>query len=180
MLVAVYLHAVLPQLQVDHLSAMAPIVSALAPRSSVSIRRCDPVPAHSAVSWRSCQSPSTPVAPSAPDTTFPVPPHVEPVRTSLLSQNLADHLCLQKALRQYFLQPGVFNLQCLEPFGVRHVHAAELASPQVVAPVRKAMPSARLLHRNARVRFLQKPNDLLFAESLLHVQSPSAQGLDSK
>lgn len=38
----------------------------------------------------------------------------------------------------------------------------------------------KVLHRHARIGFFQKSDDLLFAESLLNVQSPLSGGLDSK
>ncbi|WP_425487583.1 integrase arm-type DNA-binding domain-containing protein [Marilutibacter spongiae] len=42
------------------------------------------------------------------------------------------------------------------------------------------MPAAQLLHRHAGFAFTQETDDLFFGKALLHVQSPSAWGLDSK
>jgi hypothetical protein len=61
------------------------------------------------------------------------------------------------------------RLERFEMLGVRHVHAAVLAAPQVDARLGEATLAAQLLHRHAQIGFLQEPDDLLFAESLLHV-----------
>ncbi|GGA40911.1 hypothetical protein GCM10010981_32670 [Dyella nitratireducens] len=42
------------------------------------------------------------------------------------------------------------------------------------------MLATQLLDRHAGVRFSQEADDLFFSKSLLHVQSPSVGGLDSK
>src|SRR3546814_5652841 len=42
------------------------------------------------------------------------------------------------------------------------------------------MLAAQLLHRHAGFRLTQEADDLLFGKPLLHVQSPSDGGLDSK
>ena len=44
----------------------------------------------------------------------------------------------------------------------------------------EAVPPAQVFHRDAGIRFAQKTYDLLFRISLLHIQSPSSWGLDSK
>jgi len=51
-------------------------------------------------------------------------------------------------------------------------HAAELAAPEVIAGFREAVLTAQLLDRQPRLGFAQEANDLLFGETLLHVQSP--------
>jgi hypothetical protein len=68
----------------------------------------------------------------------------------------------------------------LQAFGVRHVHTAKLAAPQVVRSLAEAVLAAQLLDRHARIRISQKADDLVFGKPLLHVQSPSVGGLDSK
>src|SRR3546814_6092108 len=72
------------------------------------------------------------------------------------------------------------DLQLLQPSGVGHAHPAELAAPQVVRGLAEAMLAAQLLHRHAGFRLTQEADDLLFGKPLLHVQSPSDGGLDSK
>ncbi|GAP66864.1 hypothetical protein MBSD_n2179 [Mizugakiibacter sediminis] len=42
------------------------------------------------------------------------------------------------------------------------------------------MLAAKVLHRQAGFRLTQEADDLLFGKALLHVQSPSDGGLDSK
>lgn len=50
----------------------------------------------------------------------------------------------------------------LEPTGFRHLHAAELRAPRVERGVTEPMLPAQLLHRQARLRFLQEADDLFF------------------
>src|SRR5690606_17557981 len=97
---------------------------------------------------------------------------------NLFSQNLANDLGFQQALRQQFLELRVLGFQRLQALGVRYVHAAELAPPEVVAGFREAVTPAELLDRHPRVRFLQELDDLLFAVPLLHVRPPGL-GSDS-
>ncbi|KTR16003.1 hypothetical protein NS64R_22075 [Enterobacter hormaechei subsp. xiangfangensis] len=75
---------------------------------------------------------------------------------------------------------GVLGLQVLEPLGIGHAHAAELAAPQVVGRLTEAMPSAQVLDRHAGLGFAQEADDLLFGKALLYVQSPRGRELDSK
>ena len=58
--------------------------------------------------------------------------------------------------------------------------SAHAAAAQVVACLREGVLTAQLRNRHSGLRFPQETNDLFFAESLLHVQSPCRGGLDSK
>ncbi len=73
------------------------------------------------------------------------------------------------------LELVVLRLQRLQALGVRHVHAAELGLPGVVARLRKPVLAAQLLDRQAGVGLTQEANDLLLCESLLH-RPISSQG----
>src|SRR5690606_21025177 len=53
---------------------------------------------------------------------------------------------------------------------VGHVHAAELAPPQVERRVTETVLAAKLLDRRAGGRLLQEADDLFFGVSLLHVR----------
>lgn len=75
-------------------------------------------------------------------------------------------------IRQQALKPGVFGFKLLDLPAVRDVHAAELATPAVIAGFREAMPAAKLANCQARLCFAQKANDLFFCNSLLLFQSP--------
>src|SRR5690606_24500522 len=54
--------------------------------------------------------------------------------------------------------------------GVGHIHAAELAPPQVERRVTETVLAAQLLDRRAGGRLLQEADDLFFGVSLLHVR----------
>jgi hypothetical protein len=84
-------------------------------------------------------------------------------------KRLLGHFVLQHRLGQQLLQLRVLGLQRLQPLGVRHVHAAVLAPPQIEARLREAALAAQLLHRQSLIGLPQEPDDLFFAESLLHV-----------
>ncbi|AKO16886.1 hypothetical protein ACU12_15340 [Xanthomonas oryzae pv. oryzicola] len=58
-------------------------------------------------------------------------------------QRLLDQGVLEHLLGQQLLQSRVLGLQVLEPLGIGHAHAAELAAPQVVGRLTEAMPSGR-------------------------------------
>ncbi|AAW73613.1 unknown protein [Xanthomonas oryzae pv. oryzae KACC 10331] len=95
-------------------------------------------------------------------------------------QRILDQVVLEHLLGQQLLQSRVLGLQVLEPLGIGHAHAAELAAPQVVRGLTEAMPSAQVLDRHAGLGFAQEADDLLFGKTLLHVQSPRGRELDSK
>lgn len=88
------------------------------------------------------------------------------------SEYLAGDLVLEHRLGQQPLQPGVLRFQRLQELGIRDVHATELAAPKVVASLGEPVLAAQTLDRHAGINLLQEPDDLRFAESLLHVQSP--------
>src|SRR5690606_6730698 len=73
-------------------------------------------------------------------------------------------------LGQQLLEPRVLRFQRLQALGVGHVHAAELAPPQVERRVTEAVLAAQLLDWRASRRFLEEADDLLFGVSLLHVR----------
>ena len=59
-------------------------------------------------------------------------------------------------------------------------HPAVVTAPEVEARLREPVPSTQVLDRYSGVRLTQEPDDLLVSIPLLHVQSPSVIGLDSK
>lgn len=67
------------------------------------------------------------------------------MRSPLFSQGVLDDFVLKHLLGQQLLQPRVLCLQFLQPFGVGHAHAAELAAPQVVRGLAETMLPAQLL-----------------------------------
>jgi len=80
------------------------------------------------------------------------------VRSPLFSQDFLGDLGLQQGFGQQFVEPGVLRLQGLEPLGIRNVHAAEFAAPEVVAGLREAMLAAQFLDWNPGICFLQETN----------------------
>ncbi|AAW73772.1 unknown protein [Xanthomonas oryzae pv. oryzae KACC 10331] len=102
------------------------------------------------------------------------------MRSPLFLQRILDQVVLEHLLGQQLLQSRVLGLQVLEPLGIGHAHAAELAAPQVVGRLTEAMPSAQVLDRHAGLGFAQEADDLLFGKALLHVPSPRGRELDSK
>ena len=58
-------------------------------------------------------------------------------------------------------------------FHQRCVHAIEFGPPFVERRRADAVLAAQLLDRQTRIGLVQKSDDLLFLESLLHVQTPS-------
>ena len=94
------------------------------------------------------------------------------VRSPLFSQGFFRHLVLQQGIGQQPLEPAVLGFQLLEALGVGDAHATEFVAPEVVAGLREAVAATQIRHRQTRLRFPQKANDLLFRKSLLHVQSP--------
>ena len=94
------------------------------------------------------------------------------VRSPLFSQGFFRHLVLQQGIGQQPLEPAVLSFQLLEALGVGDAHATEFVAPEVVAGLREAVAATQIRHRQTRLRFPQKANDLLFRKSLLHVQSP--------
>src|SRR6185312_4633940 len=154
--------------------------AAPAPRSVVAAPRCGPAAPDSGTRWRSCQPRATSTARSTPCRSSGAPTRVGPVRLRFFSQDVPDHLVLKHLLGQQLLQPRVLRLQLLQALGVRHAHAAELAPPQVVGGLAEAVLAAQLLDRQTGIRLTQEADDLFFGKALLHVQSPSVGGLDSK
>lgn len=94
------------------------------------------------------------------------------VRSALFSQGLFGDLILQEGFGQQLLQPSILGFQLLQALGVRETHPAKLAAPEVLTRFREGMLAAQLHNRHPGLRFLQEADDLLFSESLLHVQSP--------
>lgn len=64
------------------------------------------------------------------------------------------------------------GLQLPQPFGLRDAHPAKLGAPIIVTGLRKAVFAAQLIDRHSGINLFQKTNNLLFAKSFLHVQSP--------
>src|SRR5690606_17407265 len=155
-------------------------VAAPAPGSAHAARRCHPGAGRSAARWRSSAPSPAPVAHSAPDPPDAAPASCAPVRSPLFSQGVLDDVVLEQLLGQQLLQPRVLGLQLLEPLGLWHAHAAKLAAPQVVGGLAKAVLAAQLLDRQPRLGLTQEADDLFLGKALLHVQSPSRWGLDSK
>ncbi|RBB22199.1 hypothetical protein BRO04_20200, partial [Xanthomonas oryzae pv. oryzae] len=79
-------------------------------------------------------------------------------------QRILDQVVLEHLLGQQLLQSRVLGLQVLEPLGIGHAHAAELAAPQVVGSLTEAMPSAQVFDRHAGLGFAQEADDLLFGK----------------
>ena len=52
-----------------------------------------------------------------------------PGASSVLSQQVFQDRHIQHAVRQQLFQPGVLCLKCLQPAGVRDIHASELRLP---------------------------------------------------
>lgn len=84
---------------------------------------------------------------------------------------------IQHRLGQHILELGVLRFQRLEPLGVGHIQAAELAAPQVEGGIAETVLAAQLLDRGASGRPLQEANDLLVGETLLYVRPRSWDGL---
>jgi hypothetical protein len=103
-------------------------------------------------------------------------PRVTIVRTTsrltgavtIFSQDLAGDLVFEQRVRQQLFQPVVFDLELFQPLRVRHAHAAELAAPEEITALGEPVLAAEIFHRQARIRFPQKPDDLCFRESLFH------------
>ena len=74
----------------------------------------------------------------------------------------------------------VFRFELFEPLGIRYAHSAKLTAPKVVTRFREGVLAAQLRKWHPCLRFPQKANNLFFGESLLHVQSPCRERLDSK
>jgi hypothetical protein len=64
------------------------------------------------------------------------------------------------------LELRVLPLELLKPFGFRNVHATELGLPSVKRLLRNIVLAADIARREARLRFLQDPYDLLLTEPL--------------
>jgi len=92
------------------------------------------------------------------------------VRSPLYSQGFFRYLVLHHGLGQQPLQACVLRLKLLQGLGIRQIHTANLAAPEVLTSLREAVPAAS--NRQARFRITQEANDLFFGKSRLHVQSP--------
>lgn len=100
---------------------------------------------------------------------------VHPVRAipRLVAEDLAGHFMLEQGIRQQFLQPGVFDLEFLQPLGVRDIHATERAAPEVVAGFREPERPSEILHRHAGIDLAQESDTLCVREPFLHASDPS-------
>src|SRR5579864_1498942 len=142
-------------------------------RSALVMQRYGPAVAGSAASSRSYPpSPGT-AARSGLAFASTAPARDAPERSPFFSKCLPRHFVLEHRLRQQLLQLRVLRLERFEALGVRHIHPAELAAPEVIARLGEAVLAAQLLHRDTSIAFAQEPDDLFFAESLLHVQPPA-------
>src|SRR5690606_27272001 len=115
--------------------------------------------------------PGGPAAPTGPAS--PARPRRQPVASagSVFSpRHDPQRFVVQHRLGQQLLEPRVLHFQRLQALGVGHVHAAELAPPQVERRVTETVLAAQLLDRRAGGRLLQEADDLFFGVSLLHVR----------
>src|SRR5690606_32271378 len=88
-------------------------------------------------------------------------------RSPLFSQGPLESLLVERQFGDEMLQPAILFLALPKSLRLAHVHPAELLLPAVVRRLRDPMLTAQILHRQARLRRLQRRDDLLFAESLL-------------
>ena len=96
-----------------------------------------------------------------------------PGASSALSQQVFQDRHIQHAVRQQLFQPGVLCLKCLQPAGVRDIHASELRLPFVEGCRAHAMAPADLFGRHPTLLFRQDRDDLFLAEfALPHCLSP--------
>src|ERR1700728_2293640 len=130
------------------------------PRCVLALLGCDPAVACSAARLHSYALPSDRAAPRAPASASTAPAPAALARLPFFPQRFTRHLVLEHRLGQQLLQSSVLRLQRLQTLGIRHVHPAEFAAPQVVARLREAVLAAQLLHRHAFIRFPQEPDDL--------------------
>ncbi|MCW1977225.1 hypothetical protein FHY33_001331 [Xanthomonas arboricola] len=77
-------------------------------------------------------------------------------------------------------QPSALGELIHQPLGIGRTHSAELAAPQVIGGLAETVPPAQVLDRHAGLSLTQEADDLFFAETLPHVQSPDHSGLESK
>lgn len=77
------------------------------------------------------------------------------MRLPLFSQRLTAQPVLQHRLGQQLLQPRVLRLERFEPLRIRHIHAAVLASPEVIARLREPVATAQILDRYTALRFTE-------------------------
>src|SRR5215469_17138849 len=89
--------------------------------------------------------------------------------SEVFCESLAKCRHIEHRLRQQLLELAVFILECLQPAGVGHLHAAVLRTPRVKRRIADPVLAAQLDDRNARLVLLQHLDDLLLAEpSLAH------------
>src|SRR5690606_3937232 len=100
--------------------------------------------------------------------------HAGLARSPLFSQGFLGDFVLKQGFCQQLLQAGILGFQLLEPLGIRDAHAPELVFPEVIAGLGETMLAAQLLDRHTCLGLAQEANNLLFGESLLHVQSPDS------
>ena len=122
-------------------------------------------------SWdSSCPPHATIGVHSAPCPSSDAPAPVVIVRSPLLSEGFLGDLVLEHRLGQELFQPRVLGFKLLEALGLRDIHAAKLAAPEVIAGFGESVLAAQFGYGHAGFCFAQEANDLFFGESFLHVQ----------
>src|SRR5690606_7685104 len=100
------------------------------------------------------------------------PPRAAARGSPRFSQDVLQHLEIQRLIRDDPLQASVLGLELLQPLCIRDVHAAELPLPAIEGLARDVVPAEQLGHFCARLVLLEDRDDLLFREPALpHLSS---------
>jgi hypothetical protein len=94
-------------------------------------------------------------------------PCAAPRSSSLVSQEILQHLEVERLIRHDPLQPPVLVFQLLQAPGLRSIQPSVLLPPPIERCLRDPLASSNLCDLGTGVRFLQDADDLLVGESTL-------------